>query len=41
MDPRLVEVMRACLEKNPENRIDDLEWYKAKLKPLGVDMDVL
>jgi hypothetical protein len=41
MNPKIVEVLKACLEKEPDRRIDDLEWYKAKLKPLGVDMDVL
>ena len=41
MDKRVVEVMKGCLERDPARRVDDLEWYKRKLKPLGVDMDVL
>lgn len=41
MDPRLREIISGCMEKDPAKRIDDLEWYKLRLRPLGVDMDLL
>jgi serine/threonine protein kinase len=41
MDPGVKELLICLLHKNPDKRIADYEFYKEKLRELGVDMEII